>query len=392
MPLADRFVTPDEFGDEFLYDLDVVFCPECSMVQLAHTIPRALQFHEGYPYFSSGSERMRRHFEAFARRLLDEELQDRAGLVVEIGCNDGVMAHVLAAAGAPHIGVEPSDQVAAVAAQRGVRVLVEFFDEAVAERIRADAGAAAVVYAANVLSHIADLHGALQGIELLLRDDGTLVFEEPYLGDVVAATAFDQFYDEHVFYFSVGSVQRMLELHGLELVDVEAIPVHGGSLRYTGARPGRRPVAGTVSAALREEARNGLADGTSLDELQGRVDRKRDSLLDLLRRLARERQRVVGYGATAKSCTVINYCGITTELVEFVCDSTPSKQGKFTPGAHLPVRAPETFADPYPDYSLLFAWNHADEVAERERDFSAAGGRWIVYVPEVGILPDRPWA
>jgi len=386
MPLADHFVTPAEFGKEFLYELEVGVCSGCSMVQLLNAVERELLFHAQYPYYSSSSTRMREHFEAVARWLLVEELQSPDAFLVEIGCNDGAMAHVLAEADVRHLGVDPSAQVAEVAARRGVRVLVDFFDQATAERIRNEFGAADVIYAANVFSHISDIRNALRGVTQLLSDEGILILEEPYLGDIVATAAFDQFYDEHIFYFSVSSMHRMLELHGLDLVDVLPVPVHGGSMRYTAARPGRRGVREAVWVRMAAERDMSLLDGGILDDFRGRVQRNRARLLSLLRGLAMEGSRVVGYGATAKSCTTINWCSITADLVEFICDNTPSKQGKFSPGAHLPIRPPAAFAEPYPDYALLFAWNHVEEIVEREKEFATGGGQWILYVPEIRIL------
>jgi methylation protein EvaC len=235
------------------------------------------------------------------------------------------------------------------------------------------------------MSHIPDLDSVFEGVHSLLAPNGAFVFEDPYLGDIVGSTAFDQFYDEHVFYFSVRSVRQMLEKHGLQLVDAIRVPVHGGSMRYTAARPGRRRVSGRVPQLLAEEGEAGFDRAGELEAFRRRVEATRAELIELLRGLAAEGKSVVGYGATAKSSTVINYCGITTELVSFVCDSTPAKQGRLTPGAHLPVLPPESFFGPHPDYALLFAWNHAGEIMGRERAFVAGGGRWILYVPEVTV-------
>lgn len=385
MPLADRFLTPDEFEDELFYDLEIAACPGCAMVQLVTSIEPQLLFRADYPYLSSSSARMREHFAAVARRLIAEELRPTS-FVVEIGCNDGVMSGVLAEAGVRHVGVEPSAEVAAAAARRGVRVMVDFFGEPTAERILAQNSAADVIYAANVLSHIPDVGSVWRGIDRLLADAGVVIFEEPYLGDILAANAFDQFYDEHVFYFSVISVQRMLELRGLELVDVTPLPVHGGSMRYSAARPGSRDVDPSVHAELDRERAAALMDARTLDDFRTRVETTRDRLIELLGGLADEGRRVVGYGATAKSCTAINYCGITTGLVECIFDSTPSKEGKYSPGAHLPIRPAEAFAHLDADYSLLFAWNHAEEILAREAEFARRGGRWILYVPEVTVV------
>jgi methylation protein EvaC len=386
-PLSDAFVKPDDNAeDEFFFRLATGVCGDCTMVQLMADVPRERMFHEGYPYYSSGSAVMRTHFEELAKRLLTSELTGPDPFVVELGCNDGVMLRTMAEAGVRHLGVEPSGGVAEVAAAKGVRVRTAFFEESTAREIRAADGPADVIYAANTFCHIPYAASILAGVDALLGPDGVFVFEDPYLGDIVARTSFDQIYDEHFFFFSARSVQAMAARHGLELVDVERLPVHGGEVRYTLARAGARTAAPAVAELIAEERAQGLADHATLAGFGRAVLKIREDLTSLLRRLRADGKRVVGYGATAKSATVTNFCGIGPELVEFVSDSTPAKQGRLTPGTHLPVRPPDAFADPYPDYALLFAWNHADEIMAKEQAFRAAGGRWISYVPDVHVV------
>ena len=382
-PLSDAFRLPDEGGEEFFFRLAVGMCSSCTMVQLMEEVPRELMFHAGYPYYSSGSARMRTHFADTARKFLDASGPN--GLIVELGCNDGAMLHVVAEAGRRHLGIEPSGAVAEVATARGVRVWCEFFDTDVAGRIRAQDGPADVIFAANTLCHIPYVNSILSGVSELLAPDGMFVFEDPYFADILAKTSFDQIYDEHFFFFTAGSVSALAARHGLELVDVERLVVHGGEIRYTLMRAGARAPSPAVAALLQEEAVARVTEQATLKQFQVNVERIRADLISLLTRLRAEGRSVVGYGATAKSATVINYCGIGPELVSYVCDTTPAKQGRLTPGAHIPVRPHETFKASYPDYALLFAWNHGDEIMANERDFSKAGGRWIRYVPEVGV-------
>ena len=382
-PLSDAFRLPDDAGEEFFFRLAVGMCSACTMVQLMEEVPRELMFHEGYPYYSSGSARMRAHFADTARRFLDASGPD--GLIVELGCNDGAMLHVVAEAGRRHVGIEPSGAVAEVAAGRGVRVWREFFDTDVAARIRAQDGPASVIFAANTLCHIPYVNSVLSGVAELLAPDGMFVFEDPYFADILAKTSFDQIYDEHFYFFTAGSVRALAARHGLELVDVERLSVHGGEIRYTLMRAGARPPARAVTALLEAEATAQISEHATLKQFRVNVERIRADLVSLLTRLRAEGRSVAGYGATAKSATVINYCGIGPELVSYVCDTTPAKQGRLTPGAHIPVRPHETFTESYPDYALLFAWNHGEEIMAKEREFSRAGGKWITYVPEVSV-------
>lgn len=384
-PLSNAFVRPGAPDEEYTFRLAVGACAACSMVQLLEEVPPERMFHAGYPYLSSGSAGMRRHFRDFAEHLLAVELLADEGLVVELGCNDGVMLHRIAEAGVRHLGVEPSRDVAERARARGIDVWTEFFDTDLAARIRAERGPAKVIYAANTLCHIPSAPAILDGVRDLLAPGGIFVFEDPYFADIVAQTSYDQIYDEHFFYFTATSVARMAERHGLELVDVEHLDVHGGELRYTLARTGERPIASAVGEVRAAENRTLPAGPDELRSFQAAVDTSRRELVGTLRTLHSRGARIAGYGATAKSSTVLNYCEIGPALVPFITDSTPSKQGRLTPGSHIPVCPPSQFAARAPDHTLLLAWNHADEIVANERAYRAAGGRWIRYVPRVRV-------
>lgn len=386
-PLSDAFLPPgSDFRQEFFFRLAVGLCESCTMAQLMEEVPRDRMFHEGYPYHSSGSAFMREHFEGLAKRFLATELAGDDPFIVEVGCNDGVMLKALAEAGIRHLGVEPSGGVADLAAAKGIRVRKSFFEESTAKEIVQADGRADVIYAANTLCHIPYIGSVLAGVTALLAPTGVFVFEDPYLGDIVERTSFDQIYDEHFFFFTARSVRAMAERHGLELVDVERLSVHGGEVRYTLALAGARQPSAAVAQLLAQEQEGRLAELATLEGFGRKVLRIRDDLTTLLTRLRDEGRRVVGYGATAKSATVTNFCGIGQDLVAFVCDTTPAKQGRLTPGTHLPVRGSDAFAQPYPDYAVLFAWNHAEEIMAKEQAFHDAGGKWILYVPDVRIV------
>lgn len=384
MPIANGFLTEDQFAEEPFYELPVGFCDRCKMVQLTELVEPSKMFHENYAFFSSLSAGMSRHFEAFAKDVIDNYLGDDP-LVLEIGSNDGIMLRHFADRGIRHLGIEPSANVAAEARKRGVNTISEFFGEELARRIVAEHGHADAFLSANVMCHIPTIHSVMAGIALLLKPKGVLIFEDPYLGDIIEKTSYDQIYDEHAFYFSVLSLDNLLERHGLEIIDVQPQPTHGGSMRYVIGHKGARPVSPAVERQREKERRLELDKAETYERFRANVERSRDELMALLRKLRSENKRVVGYGATSKSTTVTNYCGITPELVEFVSDTTPIKQGKFTPGAHIPVKPRDAFAEAEPDYALLFAWNHAEEIKAKEQEFTARGGRWIVYVPGVGV-------
>lgn len=385
-PLSDAFRGPDQRGEEFFFRLAVGQCEACSMVQLIEEVPRSKMFHAEYPYFSSGSSVMREHFEETAQQLLEDELTGADPFIVEIGSNDGIMLRTIDKAGVRHLGVEPSAGVADHARSQGINVLVEFFEASSAARVRADYGPADVVYAANTFCHIPYVDSIFEGLDALLTPDGVFVFEDPYLGEIIRCTSFDQIYDEHFYFFTATSVRAMAQRFGFDLVDVKRLPVHGGEVRYTLARTGTRRPTPAVNSLLAEESARGLHDLAVLAQFAASVAVVRDDLMALLRKLKLDGATVVGYGATAKSATVTNYCGITPDLVSYVCDTTPAKQNKTTPGAHLPIRPAEAFAEPYPDYALLFAWNHAQEIMDKETGFRDAGGKWILYTPNIRVL------
>ncbi|MFG3496458.1 methyltransferase domain-containing protein [Streptomyces sp. NPDC047928] len=381
-PLSDRFPSEDELDEEFFFRLAVGMCAECTMVQLLEEVPRDRMFRHDYPYHSSGSRRMREHFARTARTLLATELTGRDPFCVEIGSNDGIMLQVIGEAGVRHLGVEPSGGVAELSRAKGVQVRTAFFEESTAREIADEHGPADVIYAANTVCHIPYLDSVFRGVDALLARDGVFVFEDPYLGDIVERNTFDQIYDEHFYLFTARSVRAAARRFGFELVDVERLPVHGGEVRYTIARSAGRPAAARVDELIAEETRRGLGEFGTMEKFGAEITRVCDDLVARLRELHDHGFYVVGYGATAKSATVINYAGIGPDLMPYVYDTTPAKVGRHLPGSHIPIRPADEFGPPYPDYAVLFAWNHIEEVKAREAGFTAQGGRWILYVPE----------
>ncbi|HEV3161795.1 MAG TPA: class I SAM-dependent methyltransferase [Xanthobacteraceae bacterium] len=387
MPIANGFLRPNKTENEYFFELSPAFCEACGMFQLMEQPLLEKMFHEQYAFYSSTSRYMQVHFEAFAHAIINTVLAGRDHpFVVELGSNDGIMLRHFKAHGVRHLGIEPSANVAEVARSQGISTISAFFDPKLADEIAAAQGGADAILATNVICHIPDLPGVAAGVQRLLKQDGVFIFEDPYLGDMIAKTSYDQIYDEHVFIFSATSVQCAFARFGFELVDVAPQITHGGSMRYTLAPKGSRQVSKKVNEQLAKEAALGLDRAETYLQFKANCENSRAALMQTLERLRSEHKRVVGYGATSKSTTVVNYCGITPAHVEFISDTTPIKQGKLSPGAHIPVKAHGEFVKRYPDYALLFAWNHAAEIREKETGFLAAGGRWIVYVPHVAIV------
>lgn len=387
MPIANGFLLPEDYSEEYHFEMKVGFCNHCSMVQLLEQPERERMFHEDYAFFSSLSKGQTLHFKNFAEKLSSEYLKGEDPFAVEIGSNDGIMLQNLAAAGIRHLGIEPSENVANVAREKGIKTVSQFFDEKLAAEIIKQQGHADTISSANVICHIPYMHSVLAGVAKLLKPSGVFIFEDPYLGDIIEKVSYDQIYDEHVFYFSATSVSNMIAQHGLELFDVEHLEVHGGSMRYFIAKKGSREVTRHVSAVLENERRLGIALPETYETLRENIERSREQLVNLLNDI-KEKQGspVIAYGATSKSTTILNYCKIGPELIAFISDTTPLKQEKFSPGMHIPVKPPTEIEKFKPSHMLLFAWNHMQEVMNNEKEYTARGGKWVVYVPEVKVI------
>jgi len=386
MPIANGFLMPEQFDGEYVFDMQVAHCQNCHMVQLVEQPDRDMMFHDAYAFFSSTSKGMAVHFKAFAELVIQNYLKGPDPFVVELGSNDGIMLQNFAKADIRHLGIEPSANVAALAVEKGIATMCEFFDESLARKIVQTHGQADAILAANVMCHIPTLHSIVAGFKALLKPDGIIMFEDPYLGNVIEEVLYDQIYDEHVFLFSISSISYLFEQHGLHVVDVLPQTTHGGSMRYIITHKGARQVSEAVIAQGRKEQQLGLHLPETYEQFRKNVEASRDQLVKMLNDLKNQGKRVVGYAATSKSTTINNYCGINADLVEFICDTTPIKQGKYSPGTHIPVRPYQDFCDEYPDYALLYAYNHAKEILAKEHQFKAAGGKWILYAPKAQVL------
>lgn len=386
MPLANGFLREQEFSSEYFYELQPMFCETCHTFQIAEQPAPEAMFHGSYPFYSRTSCAMVEHFGRYAQWVGERYLDGRDPLVAEIGSNDGALLEYFAKRSVRHIGIEPSANVAEEARSHGVKTLTAFFSSDVAEALAIEEGKADVILAANVMCHIPDLGSVASAVDIFLKPEGVLVFEDPYLGDMLAKTSYDQIYDEHVYIFSCHAVNSIFGRSGLEVIDVQALPTHGGSMRYVLARCGTRPVEAAVKELMEAEKNLELHLADRYDRFREQCETSRTQLRALLGRLKEEGDRVVGYAATSKSTTVFNYCEIGPDEIEYISDTTPLKQGRFSPGMHIPVRPHEDFAADCPGYALLLAWNHRDEIMKNEQEFYSNGGRWIVFVPQVEIL------
>ncbi|MBC8427166.1 MAG: class I SAM-dependent methyltransferase [Deltaproteobacteria bacterium] len=384
MPISNRFVS-DVTADEFLYDLSLGFCPECFMVQLEECVGPAMMFNEDYAYFSSISKAMEGHFGEMAKEIMDVVSDKPQPFVVELGCNDGIMLKHVAERGIPHLGVEPSANVAARAREKGVHVLEDFFNATSASEIKNRYGKADVICGANVMCHIEDINSVFEGVSVLLKPDGVFFFEDPYLADIIKKASFDQVYDEHVYYFSGLAVSELAKRHGLQLVNMVPHEVHGGSMRYYLSKGSKNRVTKNVEIFLAAEKTLNLhvLDGYIL--FRERVDKICSDFKQALLRIKAEGKKIAAYGATSKSTTLLIYSKVGPDLIDYVSDTTPTKIGKYTPGTHIPVKSHGHFIRDSPPYTVLLAWNHKREIFEKEKKYREKGGKFITFFPEVII-------
>ncbi|HEY5595068.1 MAG TPA: class I SAM-dependent methyltransferase [Nitrospiria bacterium] len=387
MALANRFLSEADLksADEKTYPLDVYVCESCGLVQIGCTVPPDLLFKD-YIYFSSTSDAVHKHAEYLAQSFRERFGLREKSSVVEIASNDGCVLQYFKKIGVRTLGVEPAVNIARIASEKGIETVNEFFNEKTAGVIKTKHGPADVILARHVFAHVPEIHDFVKGLAHLLAPGGAVAIEAPYLIDFIEKTEFDTVYHEHYSYLSVRPVSKLFSRYGMELFDVEPAAIHGGSLIYFIGHRGAHPIHSRVSERARAEVEKGLDKKETYIRFAKRAEATKGKLRKLLLDLKSQGKRIAAYGAPAKGNTLLNYCGITTDLVEYTVDRSPYKQNLYTPGTHLPVRHPDVLVKEMPDYVLLLAWNFADEILEQQKAYREKGGRFIVPIPEPKII------
>tara|TARA_B100000900_G_C20556516_1_gene707064 strand:- start:220 stop:1467 length:1248 start_codon:yes stop_codon:yes gene_type:complete len=385
-PIANNFLLKEDFEKEYFFDMETAFCDKCFSFQLKNQPSPEQMFNENYAFFSGTSKLMADHFKKFSSMVLNLIKTDSDPFVVEIGSNDGIMLTNFAEKNIRHLGIDPSENVVKVSQKKGINAVVDFFDEKVARSTVEKYGKASAFIAANVMCHIPYINSIIDGIDILMKDTGVVIFEEPYLGDVIKKTTYDQIYDEHTFLFSAHSIQEIFARKDFELIDLIPQETHGGSMRYLLGRKGKHSINKRVVEVLNLEKEQGLTSSETFQTFKENCEEYKKNLVSTLEKIKLSGKTIAGYAATSKSTTIINFCGITNDHIECIYDTTPIKQGKYSPGAHIPIKPHSEFSRNYPDYALLFGYNHSKEIFAKEKEFIAQGGKWITYVPEIKII------
>lgn len=387
MPLANNFLDKEHISsEEPRFPLEICLCNECKLVQLTHVVDPEKMF-RNYVYVTSTTKTFREHFTRMAQDISKRFALNSESLAVDIGSNDGLLLGGFKAMGTKVIGVEPATNLAKLAENNGIETVNDFFNDSAADEIIRRKGKADAVTATNVFAHVNDIHSLTRNVKKLLKDDGVFVIEIQYLLDAIEKMTFDNIYHEHLSYFTLTSLTNFFSRNGMEIFDLERNDSHGGTLRaYMQKQGGRRKASHTVNELLEYERKAGIEDEKTYQEFAGKVYGVKDKLLSYVKAIKAKGQRIAAYGAPAKGNTLLNFCGIGKEYIDYVIDDNPLKVGLYTPGTHIPVANSAMLDEETPDYVIILAWNFAGEILEKTKRYADEGVKFIIPLPNPVVV------
>ena len=376
MPIANGFLNKNKFNDEFFFEMEVGFSEDLSLFQLNDHPKPKMMFNKNYPFFTGSSQQMKLHFKNYAD-WIKKYHPSKIKNIIEIGSNDGTFLKNFNSDEYNTLGFEPSGNVAERASNDSVNTINEFFNKNSVRDQKEFIKNTDLICAANVICHVPNLNDLIQSVDLMLNKKGIFVFEEPYLGSMFEKISYDQIYDEHIFIFSVTSVNKIFILFDMELIDVLPQTTHGGSMRYVIGRKNSHKINSNVNKLLEKEKIKNLDNISSCEKFKESCEISKIKTRKNLLQFKRNNYKIAGYAATSKSTTILNYCNIGNKIIDYICDTTPEKIGKFSPGTHIPIVDMSHFKKFIPDIAYLFAWNHKDEIFKKEKNFK---GKWFSHV------------
>jgi len=386
-PPADQFLRPEQLREpEVYYPLEVMICNECGLAQLSHIVSPEILYRHDYPYEASLTSTGQRHWAEFARTVTERLGLGPDDLVIDIGSNVGVLLEAFQSNGTRILGVDPASNIVRIAEKRGIETLNEFFSMNVARQILSTKGQAAVITGTNVFAHINDLDDMMMAVESLLTPQGVFIIEAPYFVNLIKNLEYDTIYHEHLSYLSVKPLVRFFARFQMEVFEIDQRDIHGGSFRVYVSRTGMRPVSPVVAELLKQEEASGVHKPSVLTDFALAVQQNRRELTWLLQELKHKGERIAGVSAPAKGMTLLNYCRIGPEILDFVTEKSTLKIGRVTPGTHIPVEPDSRLIEETPGYALLLAWNFATEIMENLRDYRSKGGKFIIPIPRPHIV------
>jgi SAM-dependent methyltransferase len=385
MPLANSYLPPEKLDEEeVVYKLAVAYCPQCYLVQITHRVSPDDLF-SNYLYFSSYSDAFVKHAADMVESLVHQLSLDSSTLVMEIASNDGYLLQFFKQKGIPILGIEPAKNIAKVAVEKGIPTLNVFFGPESVNEILQQKGPADIIIGNNVLAHVPQINDFLSSVNKCLKPRGSAVFEFPYLKDLIDHTEFDTIYHEHVFYYSLHAIKILAERAGLQLYDAQHQDIHGGSLRVFLQKENRFDISHNAKRILAEEEEYGITNKALYNSFGEKVAKLKAGLVQLLQKLKQDGKTIAAYGAAAKGNTLLNYMGIDNKIIDFVVDRSPYKQGLFMPGTRIPILHQDELLKKMPDYTLVLAWNFAEEIIRQQDIYHQRGGKFIIPIPEVRV-------